>query len=257
LRVLARSVAGDLAQAVSAAREAAVRAAARRLMRATSLRPSLDALTDRGLGRVACLGDSLTADELSWAEILGQAFRLLRPARATSVVNLGIGGDTTVHLVSRFAAVMATDPDVVIALAGTNDARRHGRSEPRMLVPDHETRRNLELLRRLTLEETKASIWLITPPPVLEERIVAAPALVRERVSWRSSDVDQKAAVVRRLGGQVIDSRAVLRPPLSKLLRSDGLHLTLAGQERLARRVLECLAQGERAPPTSLTRRRL
>jgi lysophospholipase L1-like esterase len=223
---------------VSAAREAAVRAAARRLAQSTSL---------PGVGRVVALGDSLTADPLSWAQILGHAFRVLGPRNATSIVNLGVGGDTTVHLVSRFADVIAARPDVVIAMAGTNDARRHGRSACRMLVPDRETRRNLELLRTLTGEETGAPIWLVTPPPVLEERIRVAPALVKERVSWVASDVERKAALVRRLGGQIIDSRVPLTPPLTRLLRADGLHLTLEGQERLARWVVECLARGDSA----------
>ncbi len=228
---------------MSAARDAAALAAARRLVQAESLRESLEALAHPGIGRVIALGDSLTADPASWAQILRHAFRLLRRGNAVSMVNLGVGGDTTVHLVSRFAAVMAADPDVVIAMAGTNDARRHGRSACRVLVPDRETHRNLDLLRSLTRAETRASIWLITPPPVLEERILGAPALVRERVSWRASDVERKAAVVRRVGGQIIDSRAALRPPLSKFFRADGLHLTLAGQERLARWVVECLAR--------------
>jgi acyl-CoA thioesterase I len=200
----------------------------------------LGRLAGRRLGRIVALGDSLTADDRSWAEVLGEA---LSGAGAATVVNLGVGGDTTVHLVGRFADVIAAHPDIVLVMAGTNDARRHGSSARRMLVPDSETSRNLRWLCRLTREETRARVLLITPPPALGERIAVAREFRRERVSWRVSDIDRKAALVRRLGEPVIDSRDALRPPLARLLRADGLHLTPAGQERLARLVLARLAR--------------
>jgi lysophospholipase L1-like esterase len=229
---------------VSAGKNAAVERAAATLARSPALRPALRALSEPGLGRVVVVGDSLTADACSWAHILEEVARLSAAGRRTRFVNLGVGGDTTVHLVSRFADVLAASPDVVIAFAGTNDARRHGRAAAAMLVPDTDTHRNLALMCRMAREEAGAVTWVITPPPVLEERVRAAPALVRERVSWRARDVDRKAAVVRAIGANVIDSRAAIAPPLGSLLRTDGLHLTLRGQVRLARLVLRCLSTG-------------
>jgi lysophospholipase L1-like esterase len=181
--------------------------------------------------RIVAFGDSLTAAPRSWAEVLG-------------AINLGIPGDTTVHLVSRFAEVVARGPDLLVVLAGTNDARRHGADGSKMLVPDSETEANLELLATLAREQTAARTVFITPPPILEDKIRRAPLLRREAVSWLAEDVARKAAIVAALDCQVIDSRAVLKPPLDALLLADGLHLSARGQLRLARWVLRCLDIG-------------
>jgi hypothetical protein len=111
-----------------------------------------------------------------------------------------------------------------------------------MLVPDPETERNLVLLRTLASEQTSARVVFVTPPPVDERRIRRAPVLRREPVTWVASDVDRKARIVAALGGEVIDSRAAVRPPLDALLLADGLHLSLRGQERLARTIVRSLA---------------
>jgi len=200
---------------------------------------ALGALTGR---RVVALGDSLTADPRSWAEILRHALRLIPVRRPVELVNLGIPGDTTVHLISRFADVAACQPDLLLVMAGTNDARRHGAAAARMLVPDRETRRNLNLLKTLAREQTRARVVFITPPPILEGRIQRAPLLRREPVAWLESDVARKAAIVAALDGNIIDSRIALRPPVETLLLADGLHLSLRGHERLVRWIVRSLA---------------
>jgi lysophospholipase L1-like esterase len=178
-------------------------------------------LAVRMMGRVVAFGDSLTADKRSWAAILG-------------LINLGVPGDTTVHLIGRFADVAACDPDLLIVLAGTNDARRHGVAADRMLVPDRETAHNLALLITLAREQTRARVVFVTPPPIIEAKVRRAPLLRREPVTWLAADVDRKAAIVADLDAEVIDSRAALRPPLDRLLLADGLHLSSRGQRQLA-----------------------
>jgi len=180
-------------------------------------------------GRVVAFGDSLTADAGSWAEILG-------------LINLGVPGDTTVHLIGRFADVAACDPDLLIVLVGTNDARRHGAAADRVLVPDGETAHNLELLTTLAREQTRARVVFVTPPPIVEAKVRRAPLLRREAVTWLAADVERKAAIVADLNAEVIDSRAALRPPLDRHLLADGLHLSRRGQQRLARWIARSLA---------------
>jgi lysophospholipase L1-like esterase len=180
------------------------------------------------MGRVVAFGDSLTADARSWAEILG-------------LINLGVPGDTTVHLVGRFADVAARDPDLLVVLVGTNDARRHGAAADRMLVPDCETAHNLKLLIALTREQTRARVVFVTPPPIIEAKVRRAPLLRQEQVTWLAADVDRKAAIVTDLDAEVIDSRAALRPPLDRHLLADGLHLSQRGQQRLARWIEQSL----------------
>lgn len=220
----------------------AAQAAALRLVRSPMTAPAVAALAAAPTRRAVAFGDSLTADPRSWAEILRHAMRLTRAARAVEVVNLGVAGDTTVHLISRFADVAACRPDLLIVMAGTNDARRHGDAADRMLVPDRETENNLVLLRTLAHQQTQARIVFVTPPPVIEHRIRRAPTLLREPVTWVAADVDRKARIVAALSAEVIDSRAALRPPLDTLLLADGLHLSLRGQERLARTIVRSLA---------------
>ena len=145
--------------------------------------------------RVVAVGDSLTADELSWAEILGEVLRNVGDA---TTVNLGVGGNTTVHLVGRFADVIAAEPDIVLVIGWEQQ-----RPASRQIRPAHARARRG---RRAGIsggcvgslaEETKAFIWLITPPPALAKLIAVAPEFRRERISWRASDIDRKAALVR------------------------------------------------------------
>lgn len=206
-------------------------AAAKRLTRSVADELQLVA----SLGRIVAFGDSLTADAASWAEILSRAL-------PTELINLGVSGDTTVHLVSRYEQVVAQSPQLVIVLAGTNDARRHGRAATRVLVPDAQTKINLRLIQALTREQTGARVVFVTPPPILERRVHRAPLLVRESVTWQEEDVDRKAALVAGLDATVVDSRAVMGPPVERFLLADGLHLSALGQERLARWILLSLA---------------
>jgi lysophospholipase L1-like esterase len=231
-----------LLQRVDERLDQAARAAALRLVRSPATKCAVAALAAAPIRRAVAFGDSLTADPRSWAEILRHAMRLTPAARAVQLMNLGIAGDTTVHLISRFADVAACRPDLLIVMVGTNDARRHGHAADRMLVPDRETERNLVLLRTLASEQTSARVVFVTPPPVDERRIRRAPVLRREPVTWVASDVDRKARIVAALGGEVIDSRAAVRAPLDTLLLADGLHLSLRGQERLARTIVRSLA---------------
>jgi lysophospholipase L1-like esterase len=217
--------------------------AALRLARSPSVRAALETLAHQ---RVVAYGDSLTADALSWAEILKRTLKLVSATRGVRLDNLGVGGDTTVHLISRLPDVVAAAPDLVVVLVGTNDARRHGAAARSMLVTDRETERNLALLTRLLRDETGAALVLVTPPPVLEERIVRAPLFAREHVTWREADVARKAALVGDAHDWVLDSRAVLSAPLERLLLADGLHLSLRGQERLARLIAVGLATRSR-----------
>jgi acyl-CoA thioesterase-1 len=148
-------------------------------------------------------------------------------------------------------------PDLVVVLVGTNDARRHGAAAESMLVSDRETERNLARLVRLLRDETGAGVVLVTPPPVLENRIARAPLFVRERVTWRDADVARKAALVAAAHERVVDSRAVLTDPLERLLLADGLHLSLRGQERLAGLIARGLApagSAATAPPAGSRR---
>ena len=186
--------------------------------------------------RILTLGDSITADRQSWAELLA----LVAPE--AEVVNAGLSGDTTTGAMTRMRAAIATRADRVVVLLGTNDARRHGRAAGAMLVSHSETQRNLLELAAALAGNDRELVWL-TPPPVLADRIHADALMRASDVTWRAEDVAAKAALVRALPGTVIDLWPWFGdPPAPDLLLPDGLHPSLPGQVCIVRALLTALA---------------
>jgi lysophospholipase L1-like esterase len=176
-------------------------------------------------GRILGLGDSITDELGSWAEILRHA--------GASIVNGGLSGDTTAGARVRLTRLLAARPQRAIVLLGTNDARRHGRRGEPMLVSHDETRRNLRALDAALRRRCERVTW-ITPPPVAD-RAFGEPDLI-----WHRRDVAAKAQLVRELDPLAID----LWPGwTAEHLSADGLHPSAAGQALIARRVIHALRQ--------------
>jgi acyl-CoA thioesterase I len=205
-----RDIAGAIrAEAVRAARE-------------------LDRPVFSGSGPLLALGDSHTDDLGSWAEILAECLDV-------PVINAGLSGDTTTAARARLPQLPATGHAIV--LLGTNDARRHGEQD--MLVSHGETRRNLRSIDR-ELRRRGGHVTWITPPPVDEERIRAAPVLRGAGVTWRLDDVAAKAALVRDAWPDAIDVWPLFT---ADHMSDDGLHVSAAGQRVIAERALRRLAR--------------
>jgi acyl-CoA thioesterase-1 len=181
-------------------------------------------------GVVVALGDSITDDLQSWAELLR--------ARGVPIVNAGVSGDTTADALRRLYGVVALRPRLVLAMLGTNDCQRHGPAAARVVAP-RETARNLAVISSWLRAAGAAITWL-TPPPVLEPALAAA---VGERpFCMRDADTREVAQLMRDLGDPVIDTGSALRAgDLTELLLSDGVHPTLAGQLTIARAVIGAL----------------
>ena len=194
-----------------------------------------DRLPVRKGAKVMAFGDSLTSDPQSWAAILREMFAMRRPADEISVTISAVGGETTTHGLVRFADIANVQPDWVLFLFGTNDARTQGPNPTKTLVHHEETARNITELRERVARETKArSVW-ITPPAANEAQVAAHWGLSKFGVRFRNEDLGRVAAIVRDGDAPVIDAFASLgSPPPSELLMDDGLHLTLEGQKRMA-----------------------
>ena len=178
-------------------------------------------------GAILALGDSLTDDLGSWAEILR--------CGGAAITNGGLSGDTTTGARVRLARLLEGSPDHAIVLLGTNDARRHGRDGAPMLISHEETRRNLRALDD-ALRRACARVTWVTPPPV------ADPALGEPDLIWRARDVAAKADLVRELDPRAVD----LWPGWTAgHLSLDGLHPSAAGQRFIAERI--CSAPSLRA----------
>jgi lysophospholipase L1-like esterase len=165
-------------------------------------------------GRILALGDSITDDLGSWAEMLG-------------MVNEGLSGDTTAGARVRLTRLLDRAPDCAVVLLGTNDARRHGRDGEPMLVSHDETARNLRAIDAKLRRHCDRVVW-VTPPPV------ADPALGEPDLIWHNRDIAAKADLVRELDPAAVD----LWPGwTSSHLSPDGLHPSAAGQRLIAERV--------------------
>ncbi|MEZ4375821.1 MAG: GDSL-type esterase/lipase family protein [Polyangiaceae bacterium] len=214
--------------------------AARDLLSDSSVTPLLDRLPLKEGTQVVLFGDSHTSDPESWATILSE----LLVCRGVSLTINAAPGDTTTHGLIRIGQVIAQQPDWVLFLLGTNDARTQGPNPTKTLVDATESARNCsELQRRITRETQARCLWL-TPPAVNEERVANHWGLSRFGVGFRNEDVARIATSIRGLDAPTIDLFSLLgAPPAAELLLDDGLHLSLAGQKRVALEVIRGWSQ--------------
>ena len=209
--------------------------AARELASEAAVTPMIDRLPLKEGARIIAFGDSHTSDPQSWAVILNE----LVTARGLSVTINAAPGDTTTHGLIRIGYVVAQQPDWILFFVGSNDARTQGPNPTKTLVDHQETVRNLRDLHQRVSRETKARCLWITPPAVNEERVSNHWGLSRFGVRFRNEDVARVAAALRNIGAPTVDLFSILgTPPAPELLMDDGLHLTLAGQKRLAFEVM-------------------
>ena len=150
-----------------------------------------------------------------------------------------VAAETTTHGLVRVGQIASFQPDWILFLFGTNDARTQGPHPTKTLVHHEETARNIAELRQRVSRETKARCVWITPPAVNEAQVAAHGGLARFGVRFRNEDLERVAKIVRDVDGPVIDAFSTLgSPPPSDLLMGDGLHFTLAGQKRMALEVI-------------------
>lgn len=192
---------------------------------------------------VVGLGDSITDDLQSWLEILRQVLALRRPHDQIKVVNAGFSGDTTSQVISRFLDVIQKEPDWIICMIGTNDARLHGLSPTKTLVSIEETARNLEMLRNFGRMQTKARWVWMTPSPVIEAQIASDWFLSPFQMMWRNDDLRAIAQLIRQMLDPVVDLQEAFGTVANpELLLPDGLHPSLAGQKRIISALIEELS---------------
>ena len=153
---------------------------------------------------VVAVGDSITADALSWAELLVASLRRVGPVEWT-LINAAVSSTTSSDLIANFESIASKNPSHVIAMIGTNDARRHGRGAKARMTSPTETARNLRLYGEMVRRLSRARLILLTPPPIHEERALRHSAFAEGNVSWRFSEVVQVAEIVRRQRGSVVD----------------------------------------------------
>ncbi|MFC9434606.1 SGNH/GDSL hydrolase family protein [Nocardia sp. NPDC057030] len=190
---------------------------------------------------VVALGESSTADRLSWFEILRHLLELRRPGDGIELTNLAVSGATTTQTLKGIAALGFQRPNWVLCQLGANDAQRLGSDGPRV-VSAEETARNLTLLHDEGVRSSDTRwIWL-TPHDMDETLIAAYPPFQQARISWRTADHGQTAQLLLDRPEPAVDVLAVTRPRPG-LFEPDGVHLSAAGQVAVARTVVSALAE--------------
>ena len=227
--------------ALAAARRrlaARLEAAADELLGDPVLRAAVERFPLAAGGTLVALGDSITDDRLSWAELLRCCLERVRPGEAT-VVNAGVSGDTTADALGRLYGVAELSPDLVIAMLGTNDRQLHGPHRAPLLSAAESMAHATAISRWLTATGARV-VWL-TPPPTDREALSAT-------VGNRPFDLDatELASFTKALttsGLEVIDANLA---PTD--LEPDGVHPTLTGQTKIAKTILRTLARNPTHP---------
>jgi lysophospholipase L1-like esterase len=189
---------------------------------------------------IVALGDSLTADLLSWAYQLEYLLGVVLPGRELRVVNHGNSGDTTADVIERLDLVVAERPAWVLQLLGTNDARRHGRGAHRVFTRAA-IAGNLATIDAILGTETSARVVRMTPPPIVEADIAAWAEFDQQRISWRADDVRDIRDDLVAVDPAAIDLYSAIP---ESMLGPDGLHLALEGQQAVAEMLIRTLAGG-------------
>lgn len=213
--------------------------AAHELLADPAVASMVDRLPLRKGAKVVAFGDSLTSDPQSWAVVLREMLARRRGTDGISLTISAVAAETTTQGLVRIANVINSQPDWILFLFGTNDARTQGPRPTKTLVHHEETARNIaELRQRVSAETTANCVW-ITPPAVNEAQVAAHRGLARFGVRFRNEDLARVAKILREGDGPVIDAFSTLgSPPPCDLLMDDGLHFTVAGQKRMAFEVI-------------------
>ncbi len=223
--------------------------AARGLLAEPGFAAAVDRLPFPAGQTLAVIGESTTDAADSWLEILGHLIGLRRPGNAITLVNAAISGYPTTMLQRVMAETLRRHrPGWVTLFAGANDVLRYGTGAAKPLVTGAETARNLAEMRRQAVAAGARVIWM-TPTACDTAKIAAYPPFRGQQIWLGDDDLRAVDDAIRATAGPadtVVDLSDVLgSPPDASLLSADGLHLTLAGQEAIAKRFVERLAGGQ------------
>jgi lysophospholipase L1-like esterase len=183
------------------------------------------------------VGDSCSADILSWANILGALLQRTHPD--VRFVNRAVSGRTTGETIANAGGLVAAKPETVVLLLGANDIRRHGTSANVRMATIEETTRNFRELRRLIQLETGAQVIAVAPAPLG----ITAVDTMREQGTWFLPE--EIADVVEAFTSIFPDAIQLNHAPDglgADFWSFDQVHPTLEGHIAILRVVVEALA---------------
>lgn len=203
--------------------------------------PLLGALPFQPGAHLAAIGESSTADRLSWFEILRSLLEAHRPDLQLRFTNFAVPGATTTEALSALPAVQRQAPDWVFCKLGTNDSQRLGGPAGTMLVSQGETLRNLAEIRRLSLPDGKGTWVWVTPTLVDESRIASFPHFAAAGITWTNADLDDLTKRLPTGSDVVVNGSAVASEAAPNAFGEDGIHPTITTHEVLCTQILQAL----------------
>ena len=231
------------------------REAAQDLLSDPAFARRVDQLPIRPGETVIGVGESRTDDLQSWLDIFRHLLDLRQPDDRISVINNGIEGSTTGDGLKRFVPnTVLQQPDWIICCLGAADAVRFGRQPTKTLVSLDETAKNMVEMRHLAATQTDAQwVWII-PHTVNEQLAAEWPPFQRIQFTLHNEDLIAIGNLLRghpapgidvhpvRQADPVVDPRPVFgRSAPPHLVLQDGIHTSLAGQQAVAKVLVETL----------------
>ncbi|WP_299461010.1 GDSL-type esterase/lipase family protein [uncultured Gimesia sp.] len=185
-------------------------------------------------------------------------FSLPANAVAAEVINAGVGGNLSSQLLKRIDRdVLAHKPSVVVLMVGTNDRLNSGG-----FIDIKDYRNNVNTLID-KIQAGGTEVLLMTPPPCIPELLFSrhdskkyadqSPVERMQEVRTVLLEISQKRKIPLLdfhdylIEHKIADSNktSVLRNPANSGIK-DGVHLTPAGYQLLAKLVAEKLAAEKR-----------
>lgn len=203
---------------------------------------------------IVAFGDSITEAshqpiETRWPEMLRLALQNHFPQTHLTIINAGVGGNTSREGLARIAQdVLRYNPQFVIAEFG-NDA-----------TPDRERRvsfdeftANLGVIKQTVTARANAQLILLVFPPIIDAWHTAAfPFLTGWRDGGQDAFQENYRELTRRFGAThqvpLVDIDRALRNAMAKdgpeeYILPDGVHLTAQGNRLVAEMVMQVLAE--------------
>jgi lysophospholipase L1-like esterase len=201
---------------------------------------NLDRITSPG-ARIVAVGDSITADRVGWAEILGETIKQ-RTEGSASLINCALAGSTSTDTVERIDTIETLKPDVVLLMIGTNDARSQRLLPGEPLVSTEESRRNLQLIIRASSQIASRTV-LLTPPPLFDEPSRRGLRAGTWNNSWDGRVLLTLVDEVRSSAPFLIDlvCPEVFNPRDQEVMDEDGIHPTHHGHIKITKTLLRAL----------------
>jgi acyl-CoA thioesterase-1 len=179
--------------------------------------------------RVACIGDSITRGTEYTVDLwnsLGSSYVVadFGIGGATVTLNGGTGYNTSV----AFKVAKQFQPDIVIIMLGTNDAKASLNEADATFISDYEL-----LVREFQSLPSKPIVWAVLPPPIFDNTMDVSEQLLEQNV------IPNIRMVSIQMGTGLIDAHAPLLGHPELFL--DGVHPSSDGAKVIAKTIYTAL----------------